>query len=394
MDVLDLIKPNQREELKANKITYKFLEKLNNRLIAAEAVVGGSFAKDTWLKGDHDIDIFVIFSKKYDSNKISGILEKILKKSFFFIKKINGSRDYFQVNYKGYLFEVIPVMKIDNPNEAENIMDISPLHVSWVRDNASGLNDEIRKLKLFMKSINCYGAESYMKGFSGYVSEILTIYYGSFEKVLKNAVLWREYEIIDVKKRKIVIKNIDKSKLSLLIVIDPVQKERNAAAALSKEKFDLFIKKSREYLKSPSIEFFTKKFLIPDDAIVLIVKPLKGRTDIIGAKLLKAFEFICDKLNEDFEVSESAWNWEKKAVFWYKTRTKELSEYKKHYGPPIGDEINLEKFKEKWAGHKIFHENGRVYINVKRKETKLEPYLKNLINEEELKDKLKSIKIK
>jgi len=393
MDVLDLIKPNQKEESRANKIVCKFIEKLNKRLIAAEAVVGGSFAKDTWLKGDHDIDVFAIFSKKYDSKKIPGMLGKLLKKLFFFVKKVNGSRDYFQVRFNGYLFEVIPVIKIDSPDEAENIMDISPLHVAWVKENIYNLNEEIRKLKLFMKSANCYGAESYIKGFSGYVSEILVIYYGSFENVLKSAVLWREFEIIDTEKRKILIKNMDKSKISPLIVIDPVQKERNAAAALSKEKFDLFIKRSREYLKNPSIEFFTKKFLVPDDAIVLIAKPLKGRTDVIGAKLLKAFEFIRDRLDGDFGVSESAWNWDKKAVFWYKTRTKELAEYKKHYGPPIDDEANLEKFREKWAGNKIFHENGRVYVNVRRKETKLEHYVKNLIRDGELKDKIKSIKI-
>src|SRR3989344_4017291 len=116
MDVLDLIKPNQKEESRANKIVCKFIEKLNKRLIAAEAVVGGSFAKDTWLKGDHDIDVFAIFSKKYDSKKIPEMLGKLLKKLFFFVKKVNGSRDYFQVRFNGYLFEVIPVIKIDSPD--------------------------------------------------------------------------------------------------------------------------------------------------------------------------------------------------------------------------------------------------------------------------------------
>ena len=37
-----------------------------------------------------------------------------------------------------------------------------------------------------------------------------------------------------------MLRSMDKSKLSPLVVIDPIQKERNAAAALSKEKFNLF----------------------------------------------------------------------------------------------------------------------------------------------------------
>ncbi|MBU0930199.1 MAG: CCA tRNA nucleotidyltransferase [Nanoarchaeota archaeon] len=392
MDILDSIKPTLREEQKAEKIVNKFLNKINKRLVGAEAVVGGSFAKNTWLKGDHDIDIFVMFSKKHN-NKISNLLEKTLKELFFFVNKINGSRDYFQIKYRGYLFEVIPVLRIDDPSEAENIMDISPMHVSWVRENINAKEDEVRRLKMFCKANHCYGAETYIKGFSGYVTEILTIYYGSFDEVIKNAVNWKEYDIIDVKKRKIVIRNMDKSKLSPLIVIDPIQKERNAAAALSKEKFELFIEVSKDYLKKQSQNFFIKKNIIPDDAIVLKVKALKGREDIVGAKLLKAYEYIKNKLNEDFGIKKSSWFWNKKIIFWYIPKTGELSEYTKHYGPPVGDEINLEKFKEKWNDKKLFSEHGRVYINIKRKHTKLKPYLIDLIKDNELKEKIKSIKI-
>lgn len=393
MNILDKIKPTQKEEKKARKIVDKFLNKINKRLVGAEAIVGGSFAKNTWLKGDYDIDIFVLFSMRQDSDKISGLLENVLKKLFFFVNKINGSRDYFQIKYKGFLFEVIPVLRIDDPSEAKNIMDISPMHVSWVKENINGKEDEVRKLKMFCKANHCYGAESYIKGFSGYVNEILTVYYGSFDEVIKNAITWKEYDVIDVKGRKIVIRNIDKSKLSPLIVIDPVQKERNAAAALSKEKFDLFIEASKDYLKKPSEKFFVKKNIIPENAIVLKIKPLKGREDIVGSKLLKAYEFIRDKLNEDFEIKKSSWFWNNKIIFWYNTKIDELPEYKRHYGPPIGDEINLEKFKEKWNDKKLFSENGRVYVNIKRKHTKLKPYLNELVKDKELKDKAKSIKI-
>lgn len=392
MDVLKLAKPTLKEEIRTQKIVDKFLNKLNRRLIGAVAIVGGSFAKNTWLSGDHDIDIFVAFSKKHDKDKISNILETTLKKVFLFVNKIEGSRTYYQIKFKGYLFEIIPVLKIDDPEEAENIMDISPMHVHWVNNNVKN-KDDVRKLKLFLKANYCYGAESYIKGFSGYVTEILIAYYGSFDRVIESAIDWKEYDIIDTKNRKIVLRTIDKSKLSPLIVIDPVQKERNAAAALSKEKFDLFIKICKEYVKSYSTDFFIKKLKIPENAIVLKVKPLKGRKDIVGSKLLKVYEYIKNKLDEDFVIEESSWNWDKKVLFWYVVKNKELSEFKKHYGPHLDDRFNLEKFKEKWTNNKIFAEAGRVYINIKRKNTKLKPFVQDLINDNELKDKLKSIKI-
>jgi tRNA nucleotidyltransferase (CCA-adding enzyme) len=72
-----------------------------------------------------------------------------LKKCFFRIKKIQGSRTYYQVKKGDYIFEIIPVIEIENPEEALNIMDISPLHVNWVNHNAKNIKDEIRKAKSY-----------------------------------------------------------------------------------------------------------------------------------------------------------------------------------------------------------------------------------------------------
>jgi tRNA adenylyltransferase (EC 2.7.7.25) len=44
--------------------------------------------------------------------------------------------------------------------------------------------DEVRLLKKFMKGIGVYGAEIKVKGFSGYVAELLVYFYDSFRNVL------------------------------------------------------------------------------------------------------------------------------------------------------------------------------------------------------------------
>ena len=47
----------------------QFIEKVNRMLGDAPAVLGGSGAKGTWLKNQHDADVFVLFPAKYKSDQ-------------------------------------------------------------------------------------------------------------------------------------------------------------------------------------------------------------------------------------------------------------------------------------------------------------------------------------
>ena len=47
---------------------------------------------------------------------------------------------------------------------------------------SDSLKGEVRILKKFFLHIGVYGAEIAKEGFSGYVSEVLISYFGSFEK--------------------------------------------------------------------------------------------------------------------------------------------------------------------------------------------------------------------
>ena len=71
------INPDKTLEVKNDKKVKSFLVNLNKNLLGATAVIGGSFAKGTWLKGDHDVDIFVLYTVDEDiSNKLEGSLKK------------------------------------------------------------------------------------------------------------------------------------------------------------------------------------------------------------------------------------------------------------------------------------------------------------------------------
>ena len=159
MKDLDLVKPSEEEVKHVNHIAGCFLEKLNKILKDAKAAIGGSVAKGTWLKGGHDIDIFVQYPLKFKDKDISALLEKDLKKIFKDISRVHGSRDYFKIEYSSYIFEIIPVLKVTSPEKAENITDSSPFHTEWVKSKVDrSMQDEIRLTKAFCKANRLYGA--------------------------------------------------------------------------------------------------------------------------------------------------------------------------------------------------------------------------------------------
>lgn len=397
LSVLKNIVPSEAEKKALLDSANAFIKKLNLKLKEGKAIIGGSVAKNTWLKGDYDVDIFVLFNKKHAN--ISKILEKRLKElkpvKISGVRKIHGSRDYFQIRQEPYTFEIVPIINIKKANKASNITDVSPLHTKWVRKHSNiKLLNEIRLSKAFCKANRLYGAESYIRGFSGYSLEILTIYYKSFNNLMKEAVKWKNGQVIDIEKH---FNGLNESKKSPLIVIDPVQHDRNTAAALSEKKFLRFIELAKEFNRNPSASFFERKKISLDELkgmIVLKAIPKSGKEDVIGSKLLKAFEFIAKRLKEEgYKISRRDWEWDKNALFWYYVKEKMLPSKYKHFGPPVKEVEHLKKFKEKYKGKKLKTKGNRVYIELTRQKPYIMDFLKELLRHEYLKDKVKDIGI-
>lgn len=409
--ILAAIKPSKEEEKQFSTSANGFLRTLNAVLVDARAILGGSGAKGTWLSGNHDVDIFVLFDyKKYadKSGELSNLLEKYLKKAFpkAKIERLHGSRDYFQLSFKGLMFEVVPILKISKAEQARNITDISPLHSAWVNKHAAKVKDDIRSLKQFCKANNLYGAESYIGGFSGYVLEIVTAYYGSFEKVLKASQKWKEKDVIDPSKfyptQEMALFHINTSKLqSPLVVVDPVDKNRNAAAALSHEKFLLFKGLAKKYLQKPAEEFFVKekitigslkeKYKGKGTLALVTVTPTPGKEDAVGAKLLKVFEFMKEKLL-GFGLVQGGWVWNRgeDALFYFVVKKKELPELEVRVGPPLKMKEYVEDFKKK--NKNTFEEKGRIMAKVKVENPKLLDFVNALLKDEYFTERVGKIK--
>lgn len=404
--VLKEIRPDKEYEDEILEKAGKIIGIINKGMKDAKAVLGGSGAKGTWLK-TFDADIFLKFNyKKYNDKdeQISDTLEKFLKRHFK-VARLHGSRDYFQIKQGNFTFEIVPILEIKKSEQAKNITDVSPLHSKFVLKHKK-LIDEIRLTKQFLKAARVYGAESYIRGFSGYVCEILAIYYGSFLNFVKAASKWREKEIIDLKnyyKGKNVLMELNKSKLvSPLIVIDPVQKDRNAAAALDCEKFEILRHRAKEFLKKPSKEFFEVKPIsenslkekFRNNLVMLKAEPLDKKEDVAGAKMLKAFHFIEQNLIYcGFKIRESDMLWHEKdsSLFYYALESTSLPRTTEVQGPPLKMKRHAEIFEKK---HKnAFAKNNRLYAIENRRFAHALDLIKAIIRAPNIKNNVKSIRL-
>ena len=363
------VSPSVQQERAVLGKTAEFLSKV--RKAHRQVVVGGSLAKGTWLPGIVDIDVFALYDYRMHEKKsreLSDILARKLARAFRKAKRLHGSRDYFVIDFKGLKFEVVPILKISKAGQARNITDVSPLHTNWVRKNSDKrLRDEVRLSKAFIDAQGCYGAESYIGGFSGYVCEVLTLHYGSFEKLLRKAAKWKDREFIDpeghyrTSRAAELALNSEKMQ-SPIILIDPVDRDRNAAAALTEEKFLALKKAASQFVKKPSQTFFVRKGIsiegLQEEArkknlqlLAVKVACPAGKGDIVGAKLRKASEHFCSVLaRNEFKVRKYGFLWPGKSEGWlyYSLPREKLSRAFEHKGPLLKQEEHAAAFRKQW----------------------------------------------
>jgi tRNA nucleotidyltransferase (CCA-adding enzyme) len=162
-----------------------------------------------------------------------------------------------------------------------------------------------------------------------------------------------------------------------LVVIDPVQKDRNIASALSNEKYNAFVELCKKVLANPSEEWFKRKEITIDTLeskaadnylIILKASPLEGKEDVVGCKILKLMDHVKQILKKnDFKIIDSDWEWKNEVLIWFIIDNQPLPKLKIHYGPPLDDQENLTTFKEKWKDYEIqkSHDN-KVFVMLER----------------------------
>lgn len=304
------IKLPYKDVLKLSNLAREVISLLEKR--GVKAYVGGSLAKGTTVlkEGKQDVDIFALFKDEKGADSLGRVLEKMnfLGK----LGKVHGSRDYYQIDTKEAILEIVPVVERKDFSLVENVTDFSLNHVGYIRSEIEknpNIVDEIRLAKVFCSAQRVYGAESYIRGFSGYSLEVLVIHFGGFVKFLRGVDRRR---VIDPKKHfrseREALREINGSKLgSPIVLVDPTYKLRNATAGLGVESFERFLRAAKAFLKSPSLDYFEyKKFDIKklkDYAlkkgarfVEVELKTNRQEGDVAGTKMKKFFDFFVSEL--------------------------------------------------------------------------------------------------
>jgi len=331
--------------------------------VKAEVEIQGSIAKDTWLAGEKDIDMFILLPKTYKRDDFSKVLNIVKKAAGENWLEAYAEHPYIEARIDEFTIDFVPAFKIEMAQEAKSSVDRTPLHTEYVKRhlNEEG-KKEVRLLKRFMHGTGTYGAEIKVGGFSGYLCEILTLYYGSFCNTIAAGSKWREKEVIDIEgyyereedeARKIFQDN--------LIVIDPVDRGRNVASAVSESRLNEFIAAAQWFTKSPSFKFFypdetplfSKKEL---DAIIrqrrstltfVRFQTAKAVPDILWGQLYKSLKSLRTAIEQhDFEVTRCAvWTDEEtETILLFELGSRFLPSFKKHLGPPVKKSEDSERF--------------------------------------------------
>ncbi len=275
-EILRRLKPSLRptqDELRRAAAAFREIKAvidatLSSELKGIEYVVEleGSVAKGTAISGDLDLDVFILIGRKDLNNRwlethvVGPLVRRFTCLAGYRVSLRYASHPYIHlITPSGIEADIVPAYRAPSPAAIVTPVDRTPFHTRYIKEHlAEPLKDEVRLLKKFFKSIGVYGAEIRNEGFSGYLCELLILKYGSFLNLLKNIVRWREPQVIAVDEGALVeaseLRKVFRN--APLIVLDPVDPRRNAAASVSRRSFALAMVASYEFLLNPDEKFF------------------------------------------------------------------------------------------------------------------------------------------
>jgi tRNA nucleotidyltransferase (CCA-adding enzyme) len=388
-------KPETREKIRviSQRIERQIAEAVQAEGINAIVRVEGSVAKDTYLDENPDIDVFMRLPTSIPRKDLGTIGLRIAKKAAGNAEQTErfAEHPYLESFVEGFRVDIVPCYDTA-PGEWQSATDRTPYHTDYIQSHLPDeLRDEVRLLKKFMQGIGVYGAEIKIGGFSGYLCELLTMHYGSFQKVIEAFAVYNKRVVIDPEN----FYNQRPRELELLfseplVIVDPVDKGRNVASAVQTQKLYEFIAASRAFLKTPTQEFFYPPLahaVSPDlladrlehccsSFLFLVVGEVVAVPDVFWGQLYRTKRSLRTLLETyDFKVLRDAvWSNEQSlSVFTFELEQAKLPNVKKHLGPPLERQTECDQFLAKYTQNNVlagpYVEDGRWIVELPRKYT-------------------------
>lgn len=407
-------------------------QKLNIKYVIIEPQ-GSTGIKQTQLKNDFDIDLFIgLDYKEYEpkfKNLSKNKLKKASKKDFLdlcnnwiipslSLEEFRNPRllyaehpyvtiDYYQEKIK-IKIDVVLYFHLDLEFIKEKgpitAVDRSPWHGRFVKDNLSDKQkNDVRLLKQFFKANHCYGDKSSLGkvGFIGYSAELLIYYFGDIINLFKNFDNLTSLPLDYYDRDKNTLQKITHFQNDYLLIIDPIDKNRNVASAISERAYIYSNHRINEFLKNPSTNFFEIK-PIPEIEIKNLKHQLSSRMFIVELQNLD--EEIHYTINRDklYSLGESLVATGEKE-FTHAERFEKIifeiyfeddrNEYNMAFyckrpnipqtyprkGPPIRESFHANNFKIRNPNY--FEKNGNLWVETQREFTNFLNFLKQFIKQ-------------
>jgi tRNA nucleotidyltransferase (CCA-adding enzyme) len=408
--ILATISPTKVDRTKiiayAEDLQRKLKGLCEERGIKATVRVEGSVAKDTWLKEEPEIDVFIRLPTTIPRKALGEISLEIARKATEGARQVErfAEHPYLEAFVDDVRLNIVPCYNVKR-GKWLSATDRTPFHTDYVKEHLNeSLQNEVRLLKKFLKGVEVYGAEIKTGGFSGYLCELLILHYQSFVKTLQAFASYSQKITIDVEgyyggKEK----ELDRLFSESLVIVDPVDKRRNVASAVQAQKLYTLIAAARAYLKKPNVRFFypPKTCALPSDAlkstlenrktslVFLTFGKIETVSDVLWGQLYKTKRALRKLYSlNDFEVlRDTVWSDERTlTVFIFEISQSILPDIKKHLGPPLERKKECEDFLFKYTDNEAvisgpYIEDGRWVVEIKRKFTDVVGLLKEKLED-------------
>ncbi len=381
-EILKKVKPSRTEEEKISVLVKQIIDTAK-KISGLEAVAVGSIGKFTWLTGDHDIDIFIMFDYSVQREELERLGLEYGKR---IAEELKGKwrvkyaeHPYTNATIHGYNVDIVPCYIIRPGERIKSAVDRSPLHLKYVLDYMKPtMVDDIRLLKQFCKGIGVYGSDAKNQGFSGYICELLVLHYLSFENVMEAAAEWEPPFVINIEQHLGV--PLNKFRDHPLVIVDPVDPNRNVGAVVSGQNMIKFISSAKKFRNKPSTKFFFPSEKKPMTA--LQIKQLQKReTKFVGFEFRKS-DVIDDVLypqlrratnrllhlleHNEFRVLRATEFVDKNCYIILELETWSLPAVKKMIGPSILIEKHSREFLSKYSENFVYIEDDKWVADVPR----------------------------
>lgn len=384
--ILGKIRPKKPEIGKIGKIEKKLLKAIPKRY-SPETM--GSIAKGTWTSGNRDLDIFIFFPEDTEKEKMEKQGLALGKRVF---KKLKGKYElgyaqhpYVRGKIEGVKVDIVPCYKMEEM-KLKSAVDRSPFHVKYVLAHMTeDEKDQVLLLKHLLRVNDIYGAELKVEGFSGYLCELLILKYKTIDRLANIASSWGGQVVVELERAS------NKEFKEPLVVIDPVDPQRNVAAAVSVENYERFRILMKEFSESSEKEsFFEPKKISPLSLeaakkkaknFLFVTFPKPGIVeDILYPQMRKSLNSIerCLK-KQDFEVIRKKEFADGKCILMLELEKTEISKYRKIRGPPSYLRQNIWEFMLKYPNAK--EEHSRYVAVIKRKHRTPKPLIEWFLKE-------------